>query len=335
MDDKEVFTSVVTPCFNGEKFIDNYMKGIFSQTTKAFEVIITDDGSTDNSLEKLKSYEDKFNSNGISYRVIHKESGGQPSAFNIGVSYASGKYIVWPDIDDLMHPDFIEKKALYMEEHYSVDFLLSKSAIVNISEPDKIIGYTWPVPFKNNEDLMNRILWDKNIWYEPGAFMCKASSLDKFIKNRKIYQDCGKWSGPQFQIMLPFFFYGNVGYLNDCLYDYYIHEKQDHNKFNKKEDIIRKCDEVEKTIVSTVKSLDANEKEMNGMLEIIKIRMNLTRLYSAFKFRDRIWFNSLYNAIPKKYISRNDKIRHILINYLNNNFSYRVYNEISKHRNKV
>lgn len=327
--------SIVTPCYNGSRFIDLYMKSIMEQTYHNIELIVIDDGSKDNSFEKLKRWKEKLESKGIKYILRHKENGGQPSAINEGMKYATGKYITWPDIDDFMHSDYIEKKTEFMEKNSNVDFLISKSAVIRLSEPNHILSYTWPKYIADNKELMNRILKDENIWYEPGAFMAKLSSFDKFIKNRKIYDKCGVWSGPQTQILMPFFYKGKIGYLNECLYDYYLHDTQDHCKVKNKEDLLFKYKEVEKMLIATIKALKADKNLEERMISIIKERIIRTQSCIAFQREDKEWFLSVYKDFKSEQITMKDRIRYYIIKYRSVSFLFKEFRKIKPSKNHV
>lgn len=95
--------SLIVPVYNGEKYIENFFGFINKQTYKNLEIIFIDDGSTDDSLLKLKEIakRDKRVS------VYKKNNGGPSSARNYGVSKAKGNYIAFADIDDFILPDYI------------------------------------------------------------------------------------------------------------------------------------------------------------------------------------------------------------------------------------
>jgi len=331
----ECMVSIVTPCYNGSRFIDLYMKGIMEQTYHNIELIIIDDGSVDNSFEKLKNWKEKLKHKGIKYILLHKENGGQPSAINEGMKYASGKYVTWPDIDDLMHKDYIEKKTEFMEKNQDIDLVISKSAVIRLSDPAHILSYTWPERVVDNKELMKRILKDENIWYEPGAFMARLNSFDKFIQNRKIYEQCGVWSGPQTQILMPFFYKGKIGYLNECLYNYYLHDKQDHCKVKSREDFDFKYKEVEKMLIATIKSLGADKISEQRMIYTIKERIIRTQCCVAFQREDREWFMSIYKQFEKKQITIKDKFRYYIIKYRLICLLFKVFRKIKPSKNYI
>lgn len=93
--------SVIIPLYNKEHFIASTIKSVLAQTYSDFEIIIIDDGSTDNSLAVAKTFCDKR------IKIIEKENGGVSSARNLGISIAKGEYISFLDADDKWHQDFL------------------------------------------------------------------------------------------------------------------------------------------------------------------------------------------------------------------------------------
>ena len=108
--EKNPKVSVIIPTYNSAQFIVETLESVFAQTYKNYEVIVVDDGSTDNTKEVLKPYMSKI-------RYIYKENGGPASARNVGIKNARGEYIAFLDSDDLWLPEKLEKQVRYFEEH--------------------------------------------------------------------------------------------------------------------------------------------------------------------------------------------------------------------------
>lgn len=96
--------SVIVPVYNAESYINECIKSICSQTYANFEVIIVNDGSTDNTLSMIQNLcrtEDKV-------RIINQENHGVSNARNRGIEASRGKFLCFVDADDLLEIDFIE-----------------------------------------------------------------------------------------------------------------------------------------------------------------------------------------------------------------------------------
>jgi len=115
--------SLVLPIYNGERFLKESLESILNQTFKKFELIVVDDGSTDNSIELVKSYNDSR------IRVIkNKRNLGSVAAINIALKNSKGKYIAVCTQDDISHPKRFEIEFNYLEKHPQI-FLVGSSAI--------------------------------------------------------------------------------------------------------------------------------------------------------------------------------------------------------------
>lgn len=97
--------SIVIPVYNVEQFLDECVQSARKQTYRNLEIILVDDGSTDDSGKKCDNYEN--NDNRI--RVIHKSNGGLSDARNVGIENATGEYIFFLDSDDILPNCAIEK----------------------------------------------------------------------------------------------------------------------------------------------------------------------------------------------------------------------------------
>ena len=164
--------SIITPCYNASPYIARTIQSVQSQTITDWEMIIVDDGSTDNSAEIIR------NLSLVDSRIIlvQKENGGSASARNVGLSYAKGEYIQFLDADDTISPDKIERQIALIEQE-GLDAIYSDFRIVNsdgtIRPTTK--GYTFNL-------LKILIGWGPLGTIPPHAFLYKH----EFIKQNKI-----------------------------------------------------------------------------------------------------------------------------------------------------
>ena len=101
---EEILVSVIVPVFNVEKFLEKCVSSITNQTYKNLEILLVDDGSTDNSGTIC----DNFSKNDNRLKVFHKKNGGLSDARNYGIERATGSYIMFIDSDDWIENDTIE-----------------------------------------------------------------------------------------------------------------------------------------------------------------------------------------------------------------------------------
>lgn len=97
--------SVIIPVYNANKYLNNCISSLLLQTFKEFEILLINDGSTDNSFEICKAFSNNYKN--IYY--YNKKNGGAASARNLGIENAKGEYIAFVDADDTVQPDYLEK----------------------------------------------------------------------------------------------------------------------------------------------------------------------------------------------------------------------------------
>lgn len=104
--------SVVIPVYNVEKYLERCVESVVRQTYTNLEIILVNDGSTDNSLNICRKLQEKY----PQIIIVDKENGGQSSARNVGIAKATGKYITFVDSDDWIAPDTYEYSLKLLRE---------------------------------------------------------------------------------------------------------------------------------------------------------------------------------------------------------------------------
>lgn len=117
--ESNILCSVIVPVYNVEKYLRRCLDSLKNQEGNDFEVILVDDGSTDNSLAICNEYA----ATDTRFKVIHKENGGVSSARNVGIDQATGKYIAFVDSDDYVTKDYFETlRPLMSQDHELIVF---------------------------------------------------------------------------------------------------------------------------------------------------------------------------------------------------------------------
>lgn len=104
--------SIIVPAYNIEEYIRACINSLLEQIYPNIEIIIVDDGSTDKTSSILEEY-----SNEQKIRIIHQENQGLSGARNTGLTYATGRYIIFVDGDDWLEPDCVEKLSKCINEN--------------------------------------------------------------------------------------------------------------------------------------------------------------------------------------------------------------------------
>lgn len=132
---KKTIVSVIIPTYNRAKFITQSIDSVLSQTYKNFEIIVVDDGSTDNTKETLIPYRDKI-------RYIYQRNHGASAARNTGIKHARGKYVAFLDSDDLWLPQKLEKQVRILDKNKDIGLVYSNFSYADeVGKITKVMGY--------------------------------------------------------------------------------------------------------------------------------------------------------------------------------------------------
>ncbi|MGN1326481.1 MAG: glycosyltransferase family 2 protein, partial [Clostridia bacterium] len=139
--------TVIMPVYNVEKYLEEAIDSVIYQTYQNLEIILIDDGSTDNSGNICDEYAKKDSH----IKVIHQENKGLSGARNTGLDIATGEYIMFIDSDDIFPKDACEKMLKFMEEK-DADYIVGN--YTNMSEEGEI----WEKPiFDTNKYVEFRL----------------------------------------------------------------------------------------------------------------------------------------------------------------------------------
>lgn len=133
--------TAVIPVYNGSNYLKEAVESVFNQTYPNLEIIIVDDGSTDNTWEIIQSYGDKV-------RGFHKDNGGVSTALNLAIDKMHGEWFAWLSHDDLWMPNKIMNQILFLQKH-----------------PNSVMCYTGLVIVNENKQIISNY---RGIWYPRG-----------------------------------------------------------------------------------------------------------------------------------------------------------------------
>lgn len=122
--------SIVTAVYNVAQYLDAFIDSIEAQSfpRDRFEVIAVDDGSTDDSLDRLRAWQDRRP--GL-VRVFTKENGGQSTARNFGLDHVRGEWVTFTDPDDIVRPDYLHEVALFLQANPAVSLVATNRLILD------------------------------------------------------------------------------------------------------------------------------------------------------------------------------------------------------------
>lgn len=135
--------SVIIPTFNRKVFLLQALNSILMQTYRPLEVVVVDDGSTDETYQTVEQWYASIAENELFYLVlVRQKNSGAQRARNKGVEFSKGEYVQFFDSDDLLHPNKIEKQILFLHKNPTVDFVYSSAEIFfnNPGDSETIVG---------------------------------------------------------------------------------------------------------------------------------------------------------------------------------------------------
>ena len=165
--------SFIVPFYNTSKYLKRCLDSLIGQSFNNFEVILINDGSTDNSLDILNKYK-KNNSNVI---IINQENKGLSEARNVGVKKAKGKYIIFIDSDDYVNTNFLEEIDIEIKD---LDILRYQIVTEDENGKDKIEYHEYSFDRVGGIDAFRYI--SSYHFVEPA--WCYVINREYYIKNK-------------------------------------------------------------------------------------------------------------------------------------------------------
>ena len=160
--------SVIIPVFNREKFVAKAIDSVLSQTLLPDEIIVVDDGSTDGTIDILRSYHDKI-------KTISIANSGVSKARNEGIKASRGRWIALLDSDDIWHPTKLEEQIAYHERNNTI-----------------MISHTNEKWMRNDKEIKQKKTHAKpQGWcFEENLDFCKIAPSTIMIA-RKVFEEVG------------------------------------------------------------------------------------------------------------------------------------------------
>ncbi len=198
--------SVIIPVYNVENYIEECIKSVLTQNYDNYEIILLDDGSTDNSLEICKKFEDD-----IKIKIIHNQNHGVSITRNEGINIANGEYIIFIDSDDCISYTFIEDLVEAIEKNDAdiaicgytrnrLELNKDEGNDISIIQADDYLNmlfknnlsecYVWNKIFKRNIIINSNIYFPEciSIWEDMYFLINYLNNINKVaIINKKLY----------------------------------------------------------------------------------------------------------------------------------------------------
>lgn len=291
--------SVIVPVYNTENYIAKCLNSILAQKMQDFEIIVVNDGSTDNSESIIKNLQKDYPEK---IKYFKKTNGGLSDARNFGVKKACGEYLCFVDSDDFIYEGLFESLKKYIKQ--KVDLIKYKCIRVdeNYKEIERINGPIFEK--RGGEDAFND-LYAKDTLIEPAWL---------YLYNREFYLN-NKFSFPinkyhEDWAIIPFVIIMAKTVVSVDVYGYYYVQSLNSITRNNNDEKIyqRACDMLEHydNLVEKVQKSDIK----NNTIQNFKIYMS-NCLFLKFEELPKKYNKQYQKEIKKRKIIKNIKVRNV------------------------
>lgn len=206
--------SVITPVYNGEKYIKTAIDSLLAQSFQDWESIIVDDGSSDATPHILQQYGD------ARIHVIHQQNGGEATARNTGLAHACGEYVAFLDADDYYLPTALADLAEYLDQHPEFSVIYSNGQICD-SDGNAFMTLTEIRPGIYTGNILEQVVVSSSVVTVPICTMTRRSA----ICDHGIEFDRNLVIGPDWDFWIQLAAHVGFGYLDRLTCTYRVHNK--------------------------------------------------------------------------------------------------------------
>lgn len=275
--------TLIVPCYNMGNRIHRLFDSILQQTYKHLHIVVVDDGSKDNSKDVILSYIPQFEKKGYDAEYVYRENGGLGAAINTGLKHIKGEFFCWPDADDFLTPDSVEKKIIFLKSNPDYAFVRSDAALFfedNLSEQIGCISRKSPNRFKEL-DLMEDYILERDIIFCPGCHMVRTASFREVNPKMDIFE--GR-RGQNYQMLLPLLYKFKFGYIDECLYNYIVYKDSMSRGDDSYEKWVLRYQELEDCVIETLKRMIMRKDDFEYYFDLTKQKYIQRKALKAFEF---------------------------------------------------
>lgn len=200
--------SVYVPAFNTEKFIVKSIQSVINQTYTDYEIVVVDDGSTDNTWNVLN----KEFGNNPRVRLLQKENGGIGSASNYALQRCRGYLVIQLDSDDLLIPDALAALTKFFRENPAIDCIYSMLDLIN--KDGEFLKNGWAPPTFDRYEMLIGMSVPHMRAFKRSIYN-RTNGFDEIIENAVDYDFYLKVSSV-----------ASIAHLPEALYLYRVHDSQ-------------------------------------------------------------------------------------------------------------
>ena len=264
--------SVIIPNYNYARFIGEAIESVLAQTYQPLEIIVVDDGSTDDSIKVIESFGDKV-------KLIRQENGGVGKARNTGARNSNGDFLAFLDADDIWLPEKIEKQIAKFDVDTEIGLVHC-----GMREFNSVTGELIKIHLEGGEGWVatDLLLNEKPVVVGPGG---------SIVVKRKVYEDVGGFdenlkNGEDWEFCYRVARKCKIGFVAEILVNYRNHNVNAHSNIPQME---------HSTLIAWNKSFDTNDKN------ILRLRRrsfgNLHKILAGSYLQSGQYFDFLRNLL--------------------------------------
>ncbi len=282
--------SVLTPSFNMEEYLPDFFDSILNQNYRNIELILVDDGSTDQTKSIVEKYKSRFEKEGIKFKYIYQSNKGQAEAINTALKIFTGDFITWPDADDLLSNNSINARVQFLISNNEFGFVRGKRAFFKHDIQSNYLKKEYK-NYQNQNIYLDLIL--EKTYASGGCYLVRSELFLKCYHDREIYSGEGSQN---WQMILPVSYNSKCGNIDDVVY--FVRERQDSYSRKKRtfSEWLSRYNNHQSILVNTTQRFVTDNTEF---VNLINERYARKKMKLAFYFNDRSLFKSNYEVIRK------------------------------------
>lgn len=264
--------SVVIPAYNCADFLGEAISSVLNQSFQDFEIIVVNDGSTDNTASVLETFHDRI-------RIINQSNKGKSEARNTGIEASSGDFVAFMDADDISHPDRFSSQVDFLRQNPDIGVVGSDVAIVDNRQQIKGF-YRMPT-----SDLAIR--WRSLFMLPCYNIMVRRDLLNK---NMHIRFPSGIPYAEDYDFLVELLHYAKAASIPKPLLNYRLHGGNETSNREVSSRIFLHSKAVKKSLGYELSRADLDERDLEDLSFIMvegvrkfpysaKVRFKITNLY--------------------------------------------------------
>ena len=285
--------TMITYCYNGERFVSKYFDAILAQTYPNIELIFFNNGSKDKTGEIAESYRARLEEKGVLVNIVHYEENQSTCMLKQkGLQMMKGEYFFGCDSDDYIDSNYIQEMVDYLQSNPEKGIVYCQLRVVE-EESGKVLSIMKMTPRYNHHEAFRDILSGYNINFTAISYMMSRKHLEKVNPNKEIYMSR---YGENYQVQMPFLYYDLQGYIEKPLGQYTVRRDSYTGQLNyeKKYEALKGQEE---SVINTMKQLNMSDYDYYSAIFLKRIRRE--RFYTASIINNRKYVKESYKELKQ------------------------------------